>query len=166
MKAADSRLPAKDSVLVIGPLSDATRSDIVRAAQAEVAPLPGVEDAFVVKTKPGNPRQLFQKVNDLVGDKLLVAPVLIDKDGERLFPTGDIQVRFKTPPTDQELADFAKRLQVGTPKRNKWSPQQVAFAIRSDDARFLPEITDQISAQPSVHAVWPDVRAEFRRTGG
>ena len=165
MKAADSRLPAKDSVLVIGPLSDATRSDIVRAAQAEVAPLPGVEDAFVVKTKPGNPRQLFQKVNDLVGDKLLVAPVLIDKDGERLFPTGDIQVRFKTPPTDQELADFAKRLQVGAPKRNKWSPQQAAFAVRSDDARFLPEITEQMGAQSSVQAAWADVRAQFRRTG-
>ena len=68
MKAADSRLPAKDSVLVIGPLSDATRSDIVRAAEAEVAPLPGVDDAFVVKAKPGNPRALFQKVNEVVGD--------------------------------------------------------------------------------------------------
>ena len=148
MKAADSRLPAKDSVLVIGPLSDATRSDIVRAAEAEVAPLPGVDDAFVVKAKPGNPRALFQKVNEVVGDKLLVAPV-----------------RFKTPPTDQELADFAKRLQVGAPKRNKWSPQQVAFAVRSDDARFLPEITEQMGAQSSVQAAWADVRAQFRRTG-
>ena len=163
MKGADSRQPAKDEVVVIGPLSDATRSDIARAAQAEVAPLPGADDAFVVKTKPGNPRALFQKVNEVVGDKLLVAPVLVDKDGERLFPTGDIQVRFKTPPTDQELADFAERLQVGTPKRNKWSPQQVAFAVRSDDARFLPEITDEMSAQSSVQSAWADVRGQYRR---
>ena len=44
-----------------------------------------------------------------------------------------MQVRFKEPPTDNFLTSFAKRHNVELAQRNKWPPQQVEFAVRSDE---------------------------------
>lgn len=163
MKRSGLRSPVKDAAVVIGPLSAAMRSRIARALGASVAPVPGAKDAFVIESAPGEPRELFRKINDLVGSKALVAPVLADQDGKRLFPTGELQVRFHDVPSDDAIAAFVKRHSLGQAKRNKWAPKQVAFALRRDDRRFLPEITERIGADRTVDKAWPDVRARYRR---
>jgi len=162
-KSSRSRLPAKDAAVVIGAVSDAMRSRLAKAAKGTIAPIANVADTLVVTAKPGDPRTLFQKLNDVVGDKAVVAPVLVDEEGQRLFPTGHFQVRFKTPADDELLAAFAERHGLQLTKRNRWAPQQAEFALRPDDARYLPEVTDALQAEPLVDDAWPDVRAAFRR---
>lgn len=156
------RRPANDAAVVIGRLSEAAQSRLA-AAGAQAAPVPGVADASVVRTKPGDPRALREKIRHAVGDEVLVVPVLIGEGGERLIPTGEIVVRFKRALDDGELAQFAQRQGLGAGVQNKWSPRQAAFAVRGDDARFLPEIVARIAADEAVDAAWPDTRAHFRR---
>ena len=156
------RRPANDAAVVIGRLSEAAQSRLA-AAGARAAPVPGVADASVVRTKPGDPRALREKIRRAAGDEVLVVPVLIGEGGERFIPTGEIVVRFKRALDAGELAQFARRHEVGAGVRNKWSPRQAAFAVRGDDARFLPEIVARIAADAAVDAAWPDTRAHFRR---
>ena len=156
------RRPANDAAVVIGRLSEAAQSRLV-AAGARAAPVPGVADASFVTTKAGDPRALHDKIRRAVGDEGLVVPVLIGEGGERFIPTGEIVVRFKRVLKAGELAQFALRHGLGAGACNKWAPRQAAFAVRGDDARFLPEIVARIAADEAVDAAWPDTRAHFRR---
>jgi len=162
-KSSISRLPAKDAAVVIGAISDEMRSRLAKAANGTIAPMANVADTLLVQAKPGDPRKLFEKLNDVVGEKAVVAPVLVDEEGQRLFPTGHVQVRFKTPADDELLAAFAERHRLQLTKRNRWAPQQAEFAVKPDDPRYLPEITRAVQAEPAVDDAWPDVRAAFRR---
>jgi hypothetical protein len=159
---APVRRPANNAAVVIGRLTEAAQSRLA-AAGARAAPLPGVADASVVRTKPSDPRALREKIRRAVGDEVLVVPVLIGEGGERFIPTGEIVVRFKHALDARELAQFARRHGLGAGVRNKWSPRQGAFAVRGDDARFLPEIVARIAADEVVDAAWPDTRAHFHR---
>jgi hypothetical protein len=156
------RRPARDTAVILGPLSEAAQSRLA-AAGARAAPVPGVADAFVVRAKPSHPRALREKIRRAVGDEVLVVPVLIGEGGERFIPTGEIVVRFKRALDSGELAQFARRHGLGAGVRNKWSPRQGAFAVHGDDARFLPEIVARIAADEAVDAAWPDTRAHFHR---
>ena len=156
------RRPARDTAVIIGRLSEAAQSRLA-AAGAQAAALPGVADASVVRAKAGDPRALREKIRRAVGGEVLVVPVLIGEGGERFIPTGEIVVRFKHALDAGEFAQFARRHGLGAGVRNKWSPRQGAFAVRGDDARFLPEIVARIAADEAVDAAWPDTRAHFRR---
>jgi hypothetical protein len=158
-----SRVPAKDAAVIIGALPKTMRSRVERTTGAKVTPLPNVADTYVVQAKPDDPRKLFNRLNDVVGDAAVVAPVLVDEDGNRLFPTGRLQVRFNKHPDDKSLSDFAKRHHLELTKRNRWSPQQAEFAVRPEDSRFLPEIADEVGSDGAVATAWPDVRASFRK---
>jgi hypothetical protein len=158
-----SRVPAKDAAVIIGALPKTMRSRVEQATGAKVTSLPNVPDTYVVQAKPEDPRKLFNRLNDVVGDAAVVAPVLVDEEGNRLFPTGRLQVRFNKHPDDKSLSDFAERHRLELTKRNRWAPQQAEFAVRPEDSRFLPEIADEVVSDGSVANAWPDVRAAFRK---
>ena len=129
MGKPDRRVPAKDAAVIIGALPDAVRTRLEKEAGGKIHPLPDVADTLVVQAKPGDPRKLFNKLNDLIGDNAVVAPVLIDDEGNRLFPTGRLQVRFNKHAGEKLLSEFAKRHHLELTKRNRWSPQQAEFAL-------------------------------------
>jgi hypothetical protein len=162
MKISDTRVPA-GGVVVIGPLSKGTESRLMRAATGKLAKIPGTPPTHVVESKAGDPRKLWERINKLVGDEGVVAPVLVDDEGNRLLPTGRLQVRFEQPPSDEALAKFAERHRVELSGRNKWAPQQAEFAVRADDVRYLPDVASELKRDKSVAAAWPDVRAAYRR---
>jgi hypothetical protein len=108
-------------------------------------------------------RQFSERINEVVGTEGVVAPLLADDEGNKLLPTGRMQVRFKEPPTERFLASFAKRHKIELAQRNKWSPQQVEFAVRSDDKRYFPDVAAELKEDGKVVTAWPDVQAAFRR---
>jgi len=163
MKASGGRRPVRNALIVIGPLSDPARSRLATQMGARIAPLRGAPaDINVVTVKPGHPQSLHEKVRRIAGNKVVVAPVLVE-DGERLFPTGQIHVRFKSPPSDGQLTQFARRFRLRNATRNKWSPYQASFSVRSGETRFLPEIAASITIDEGVADAWLDTRAGFRR---
>ena len=158
----DSRVPAEGAV-VIGPLSGATRAKLERASPGELSQISESPPMLLVEAA-GNPRSLVSRLNEVIGDEGYVAPVLADPDGNRLFPTGHLQVRFADPVSDDRLSTFAERHGVELAGRNRWAPQQVEFAVRPHDQRFLPDLAASMAGEPGVVAAWPAAKAAFRRT--
>jgi hypothetical protein len=157
------RHPGSGAV-VIGPLSKATQSRLSKATPGKLAKIAGAPDTVVVENDGDDPRRLCEKLNEVVGTEGIVAPVLVDEEGNKLLPTGRFQVRFKKTPSGQQLASFAARHNVDLAKQNQWSSSQAEFKLRADDVRYFPDVAEQISADADVAAAWPDVRAAFRKT--
>ena len=162
MTIENSRTPS-GGVVVIGSLSQATRERLVKAADGKIAKISDAPLTHVVEKTGVNLHKFSERINKVVGTEGVVAPMLVDEEGNRLLPTGRMQVRFKEPPTDNFLTSFAKRHNVELAQRNKWSPQQVEFAVRSDDTRYFPDVAVELKKDNEVMTAWPDVQAAFRR---
>jgi hypothetical protein len=162
MTTQNSRVPA-GGVVVIGSLSKATQDRLEKAAGGKFAKVADSPLTHMVETSGGDLRKFSERINKVVGTEGVVAPMLADDEGNRLLPTGTMQVRFKSPPTDDLLAAFAKRHKVELAQRNKWSPQQAEFAVRTDDLRYFPDVAAELEKDKTVVSAWPDVRAAFRR---
>lgn len=162
MSIEDSRFP-KGGVVVIGSLSGATQERLAQATDGNVRQVPGAPLTHIVE-KPGTDlRKLSQRINGVVGSEGIVAPIFTDAEGNSLLPTGSLQVRFKQAVTDSSLDEFATRHNVKLAQRNKWSPQQAEFTVRTDDTRYFPDIATELKTDKEVAAAWPDVQATFRR---
>lgn len=162
MTTQNSRVPA-GGVVVIGSLSKATQDRLEKAANGKFAKVADSPLTHMVEISGGDLRKFSERINKVVGTEGVVAPMLADDEGNRLLPTGTMQVRFKSPPSDDLLADFAKRHKVELAQRNKWSPQQAEFAVRTDDLRYFPDVAAELEKDKTVVSAWPDVRAAFRR---
>jgi hypothetical protein len=162
MSTENTRTPS-GGVVVIGSLSQATQDRIAKAADGKIEKVSDAPLTHVVEKTGVDLRRFSERINKVVGTEGIVAPMLTDDEGNRLLPTGRMQVRFKEPPTDKFLSSFAKRHKVEVAQRNKWSPQQVEFAVRSDDTRYFPDVAAELKEDGKVMTAWPDVQAAFRR---
>lgn len=161
MSTENTRVPA-GGVVIIGSLSKETQDRLAEATDGKLAQVPNSPLTHMVETT-GNLREFSERINKVVGTEGVVAPMLADDEGNRLLPTGRMQVRFKQPPSDSVLTRFAKRHKVELAQRNKWSPQQAEFAVRTDDMRYFPDVAAELKKDSTVMTAWPDVRAAFRR---
>jgi hypothetical protein len=156
------RVPS-GGVAVIGAISDETKSRLTKAVRGKLDKVSEAPLTHVLETKSGDLRALSDRINKVVGTEGVVAPLLTDDDGNRLFPTGSLQVRFKDQPSDDQLAGFAKRHKVKLKQRNRWAPRQAEFTIGSDDTRYFLDIAAELEDDDHVVNAWPDVQAAFRR---
>jgi hypothetical protein len=118
---------------------------------------------LVIEAAAEDPRVLVERVNSAVGSEALVAPLLTDDEGNRLFPTGRLVVRFDERPSDQTLLDLAERHGVEFAQRNKWAERQAEFEVPKTDERFLPDIAAALNEEKGVTNAWQEVQAAFRR---
>src|SRR4051812_2424683 len=132
-------------------------------ASGPIAKVSNTPPTLVIEGQSGDPRALCERINQVVGSEGVVAPLLVDDEGNRLFPTGHLQVRFEEPPSDGTLSAFADRHRVELGGRNKWAPPQADFLVGRDDGRFLPDIASAMAQDDGVVDAWPDVQAAFRR---
>lgn len=162
MTIEDTRVPA-GGVVIIGSLSKATQARLTKAGAGKLAKISNAPLTHVVEKTGGDLRKFSDRINKVVGTEGVVAPMLADGEGNQLFPTGKLQVRFKERPSDKVLTSFAKKHKVELAQRNKWSPQQAEFAVRTDDTRYFPDVAAELKKDDTVFAAWPDVQAAFRR---
>ena len=90
-----------------------------------------------------------------------VDPVLLDEYGEAHYPTGEVTVRFKQPPTHEFLDRFAGVHGLEVRSRNQYVPAQVAFTITAH--RCLPELLEALAPDDNVAAVWANTKSRYRR---
>jgi hypothetical protein len=159
---ASTPTPA-DGAVIIGPLSKATQRRLKEVAPGRVEKVSEAPPTLVVEGKAEDPRALWERINNAVGPEAVVAPLLVDGEGNRLFPTGRLLVRFEERPTDDRLSAFAERHEVELNQRNKWAERQAEFTVTTKDNRFLPDIAGEMSKDPGVTKAWPEVQAAFRR---
>ena len=160
MKTDHARVPA-GGVAVIGDLSKTTLARLaVHGPFRKVSDDPPIH---TMETTRKDLRALAEEINAVVGTEAVVSPLLSDDDGSRLVPTGQMQVRFKEPPSAEALDRFAREHKLDQAGLNKWAPAQAAFSVRTDDTRYLPELESELQDDKTVKAAWADVKAAFRR---
>jgi hypothetical protein len=116
-------------------------------------------------TRTPSPKRAWEQVSQALHADAMVAPVLTDADGNAMYPTGAIQVRFRTNPTDFQLDDFAHRHRLRIDGRNRYKPEQVVFSIAASPAEtYLPDLIADLSDAPDVLRVWPVTKSKFLRT--
>ena len=125
----------------------------------------GDDDLVVVRLKsgtkePGSARRRLQKS---LGDTHMVAPVLLDRSGAKIYPIGIVQIRFRSSPSDGEIRAFAKAHRLCRPTRNRYQPAQVSFRLTKPSQSFLPDIITKLSESPEVYRAWAETKAAYRR---
>jgi hypothetical protein len=164
-----SRVPKRtpSSRLFVAPASSA-RSLKSRAhaqeARVSVEPLESRSDSVLVRIKggPRGPRRGWERVRELAGEHTPVHPVLTDEDGNELYPTGIVQVRFHQPPADEELERFARTNGLRVVERNRYQRSQVKLEPLSA-AAYLPDVVAELECADDVRTAWQEVLTRYHR---
>jgi hypothetical protein len=149
--------------VIIGSLTELTERRLERVLRGALKKVSETPPTLVIEAAAEDPRVLVERVNSAVGSEALVAPLLTDDEGNRLFPTGRLVVRFDERPSDQTLLDLAERHGVEFAQRNKWAERQAEFEVPKTDERFLPDIAAALNEEKGVTNAWQEVQAAFRR---
>ena len=136
-------------------------------AIGELEPLPGHPGRYLLHlvNGPMDPGRALEAVKKRVGDEAQVSLMQRDDHGEPCIPTGQVTVRFKTTPSDEELLAFAEPLGLAVEKRNDFVPSQVSFRPKRDEpgepAEKLIERIQESSNQ--VQRAWSENLGMFHR---
>ena len=91
-------------------------------------------------------------------------PVLLNDNGETLYPTGLIQVRFHKSVSDKELESFAKEHNLRLVERNRFQPVQASFEMQDPAKTYLPEVVEEVNKPSTVRVAWAETMAHYRRS--
>lgn len=123
-------------------------------------------DDVVVVTLPGAAGSAKEAWRHLLGraaGAAWAAPLLVDDEGGEQVPTGEVTVRFVSPPPDPDLAAFAGRHGLVLRRRNEFVAQQAVFAPAAPRATYLPELCEELAADPAVAHAWANTVSRYRR---
>jgi hypothetical protein len=146
------------------------RSDTVSSADAmekltalgSVEPLEGADGMLLrVADKQSDPRASWHAVRERAGLDA-VSPVLLDELGEPHLPTGEVTVRFGSPPSDETLDEFARQYGLELRQRNKYQPAQASFLVSTQE--YLPDVVEALEPAENVVAVWANTKSKYRRS--
>ena len=112
-------------------------------------------------SEPADAKAVWAKLQKQVGNAE-VDPVLLDETGEPHFPTGEVTVRFKEPPSDAFLSGFADKHGLKVRSRNEFVPAQVAFQVTRRS--YLPELIESLKPAENVASVWANTKSRYRRS--
>jgi hypothetical protein len=125
----------------------------------------GEGDEFLLRVnKAGADARIeWLRLTKLIGSSGTVQSVLSDETGHPHFPTGELTVRFKSAPSNEELKRFAANYGLRLRDRNEFVPEQAAFRQVDSTRTFLPDLIEQISANKTVKQVWANTRSHYSR---
>jgi hypothetical protein len=110
-----------------------------------------------------DPKAAWERLQEALGSDIEADPALVDEEGNPLYPTGLINVRFAQAPTDQELERFSSDHDLKVQGRNKFVPSQVTFAPAKPSASFLPDRIKHLQSSPKVKSAWADTVSKYTR---
>jgi hypothetical protein len=111
----------------------------------------------------GDAGSAWRQVADIVGGPAVIAPVMTDSDGNRMYPTGVVQVRFAEPPTEHEARRFGQTYGLKLQSVNKWQPRQAAYTVIAEQPTYLPDTIGRVQQDSAVTRVWPETLSLYKR---
>lgn len=131
----------------------------------EVAPLDSRKGGMVIEfdAEPAEVKNRWRAVQTQLGDQAMVSPVLEDSVGDAHYPTGEVTVRFATPPDDETVALLEDTFGLAVARRNPFVPSQLTFAPKRPGAAYLPELIDAVAKAGGVRAAWAATESKLRR---
>jgi len=122
-------------------------------------------EAVVVETNPtADAKAAWKDLVSRQSDAEWAAPVVTDDEGNESYPTGEITVRFKAAPSDDELQQFAADHGTTVARRNELQPAQAVLVPDEPRGTFLPEPCETIESDAEVEAAWPNTISRYRRS--
>lgn len=113
--------------------------------------------------RPKDARTAWSHVLEKCPTAEWACPVLKDVDGNELYPTGSIVVRFREPPSADSLRKFAAASVLVLEERNEFVPRQVSFRPRRPREAYLPGLVATIAERPDVEGVWASTLGQYKR---
>jgi hypothetical protein len=107
-------------------------------------------------------RDAWKKAQRAAGPDAPVQPVLLDEDGKKQLPTGEVTVRFRTAFSDQDIDAFARAHGLRLVRRNEFAPEQVVFEV-VEPARYLPDVVDELTDSKDTRQAWANTLASYDR---
>lgn len=160
---ASSQLPSPRHFLVHGPrpLDEGGSLAGLDAGSTER----GDDDRATVieDASQDDPRATWSRLLDRFPDADWVSPLVLDEADEQHLPTGDVTVRFRQPPSDEELERFAGTHRLELRRRNEFVPVQASFRPRDLRRTYLPDLVTQLVAEGDVSKAWLNTRSRYRR---
>lgn len=125
----------------------------------------GMADLFLVRLRPSQPtaRAAWSHVLRMCPTALWACPVVVDAEGNELYATGSIVVRFREPPSGKALGKIAGKVVMRVEGRNEFVPRQVSIRPHRPRDVYLPELVASIAKRPEVEAAWLSTRGTYRR---
>jgi hypothetical protein len=160
---ASSQLPSPSEFVVNVP--EGGIEDALAAGSGEVKPGPMLDDhTFLVELpSPEDPRTAWRRLVDQFGSATWVSPVVVDDGSVPHYPTGDVTVRFRTPPSNADLEAFAASNGLELNARNEFVAEQASFRPRDRRGTYLPDLVKQLERDDAVGTVWLNTKSVYKR---
>jgi hypothetical protein len=113
--------------------------------------------------EPASAKSGWDRIRKKLGKGESVQPVLVDDRGLSQYPTGEISVRFRKPPSDAGLKRFARTHGLRLGRRNEFMPQQAIFELAEDGGSYIPKVVKDVSGDESVELAWANTLARYER---
>lgn len=137
----------------------------------ELEPLGAVEelqgsDLLLLRLNkaPASAKSAWERIRKMLGEGESVQPVLLDDSGLPQYPTGEISVRFRKPPSDASLKRFARAHGLRLSSRNEFVPQQAIFELAEAGGSYIPKVVKEVAGDESVELAWANTLARYERT--
>jgi hypothetical protein len=162
-------MPSKQSpspTLYVVDLKEREPESIARrvGSKGSLEEVKGRKDLMLLRMpdQSADPRTAWEHARKTIGDGGAVQPVLLDPDGKSQLPTGEVSVRFRETPSDEQLERFAHEHGLRLLHRNEFVPQQAVFGVVQND-RYLPDLVDELSASDAARLAWANTIAGYER---
>ena len=130
----------------------------------EVEEIPGSNRLVLRLPEPAaDTKGTWRRLVEVTESVEWAAPFVVDETGGVHLPTGDVSIRFRHPPSEKQLARFARVHRLRIRERNEFVPEQVTAEPIAGREIYLPELIEEISAERIVLTVWADTLSPFRR---
>jgi hypothetical protein len=120
--------------------------------------------ALRLKSPAEDPRAAWRETLARCPEAKWASPVLRDTDGNELWPTGALLVRFRRRPSDEQLDAFASEEGLVVEARNEFVPEQASFRPRQPRAAYLPDLVARVARRGDIAAAWAGTVSRYRRT--
>ena len=130
----------------------------------EVEELKGANNLLLVHlSKDTASKKTRQSIQKRLGEGEAVHPVIVDESGQHQYPTGEINVRFRSTPSNAQLKKFAQEHKLRLHARNEFVPQQAIFEPVKVGERNVLEVVREISKDKNIQLAWPNTLSRYER---
>lgn len=140
------------------------------AVQRELGQLGAVEELqgsdlllLRLNKEAASAKSAWERIRKKLGTGESVQPVLVDDSGTPQYPTGEISVRFRKPPTDAGLKKFARTHGLRLGSRNEFVPQQAIFELAEAGEKYIPTVVKDVSGDEDVEVAWANTLSRYER---
>jgi hypothetical protein len=157
--------PSKVLFVVLAPAGDRERVISQLRSIGEIQDLETDEGLLLINVKKGSsdPRVTWEHISRKIGQSGTVQPVLIDRQGQQHYPTGEVTVRFEQIPTDEELKGFADTHGLRLRNRNRYVPAQAILKPLRPSGVYLPDLVKELSGAENIKSAWANTLSHYER---